>query len=73
MQMAVGDLEWSLMSICSAHKQLQAAHARQRRLLDTLNEVHPFATVRATANNKVQPKGATTSCSQLAPKGALQL
>lgn len=38
-QVAVGDLEWSLMSIYSTHQQLQAARAKQQRLLKTLNEV----------------------------------
>ncbi|KAK9915911.1 hypothetical protein WJX75_005884 [Coccomyxa subellipsoidea] len=37
-QVAVGNLEWSLMSIYSTHQQLQAARAKQQRLLKTLNE-----------------------------------
>ncbi|BDA44341.1 hypothetical protein COCOBI_05-5250 [Coccomyxa sp. Obi] len=38
MQVALGDLEWSLMSVADAHRRLQAARARQRHLLKSLDE-----------------------------------
>ena len=39
LQVAVGDLEWSLMSVADAHRRLQAARSRQRHLLLSLDEV----------------------------------
>lgn len=41
LQVTVGDLEWSLMSILKARQRLKAAHAQQQKLLEVLNEVMP--------------------------------
>ncbi len=41
LQVALGDLEWSLMSIADSHRRLHAARARQRLLLKSLDDVSP--------------------------------